>query len=75
MRTILLTGFEAFGATPINPAERVARRLDGEEVGGATIVSRIVPNTFFTCIEVVQAAIAELRPVAVVMMGEYGGRP
>ncbi len=74
MRKVLLTGFEAFGTTPVNPAEQVARRLDGETVDGAAIVSRVIPNTFFTCIEVVQAAIAELRPDVVVMMGEYGAR-
>lgn len=43
-------------------------------MGGAKIVARIFPNTFFTCIEVVRAAIIELRPDAVVMTGEYGGR-
>lgn len=74
MNQVLLTGFEAFGTTPVNPAERVARRLDGESIGGAKIVARIVPNTFFVCIDVVKAAIAEIRPDAVVMMGEYGGR-
>jgi pyroglutamyl-peptidase len=74
MRRVLLTGFEAFGTTPVNPAEQVARHLDGEQLGGATIVARIIPNTFFTCIAVVKAAIAELRPDVVVMMGEYGGR-
>lgn len=74
MRTILLTGFEAYGTTPINPAEQVARRLDGERVGGALVVACIVPNTFFTCIETVKAAIADVGPDAVVMMGEYGGR-
>lgn len=74
MQTVLLTGFEAFGTTPVNPAEGVARRLDGEAIGGARIVGRIVPNTFFSCIEVVRAAIAELQPEMVVMLGEYGGR-
>lgn len=74
MRKVLLTGFEAFGSTPVNPAEQVARRLDGECAGGARIVARIVPNTFFICIEVVKAAIVELRPDVVLMMGEYGGR-
>ena len=29
MATVLLTGFEAFGNTPINPAESVTRLLDG----------------------------------------------
>ena len=46
MRKVLLTGFEAFGTTPVNPAEQVARRLDGETVDGAAIVSRVIPNTF-----------------------------
>lgn len=74
MRKLLLTGFEAFGTTPVNPAEQVARRLDGEVIGGLKIASRVIPNTFFECIEVVKDAIAEQNPLAVVMMGEYGGR-
>lgn len=74
MSIILLTGFEAFGATPVNPAELVASHLDDREIGGARIVTRIVPNTFFKCIDVVRAAIIEVQPEAVVMMGEYGGR-
>ncbi|HZR83447.1 MAG TPA: pyroglutamyl-peptidase I [Candidatus Binatia bacterium] len=74
MSTILLTGFEPYGDTPINPAEQVARSLDGVEVEGARVVSRIVPNTFFKSIDVVTAAIRELRPDSVVMMGEFSGR-
>ena len=74
MRRVLLAGFEAFGTTPVNPAEQVARHLDGKDVGGAEVVARIIPNSFFTCIEVVKTAIVKLRPDAVVMMGEYGGR-
>ena len=71
---ILLTGFEAFGDTPVNPAETVSRALDGSLIGDTKIVGRIVPNTFFECIEVVCAAIEEVNPSVVVMMGEYGGR-
>jgi len=74
MSTILLTGFEAFGTTPVNPAEQVARHLDGETINGQRVVARIVPNTFFTCVDVVTEAIDEVEPEAVVMMGEYGGR-
>ncbi|MDP5219519.1 pyroglutamyl-peptidase I [Ruegeria sp. 2205SS24-7] len=74
MPNLLLTGFEAFGTTPINPAEQVARHLDGETVVGLTIVSRIIPNSFFECIEVVKAAITDTTPEAIVMMGEFGGR-
>lgn len=74
MGTILLTGYEPFGHTPINPAEQVARHLDGLRVGDSAVVARVVPNVFFECIEVVAKAIEELRPHAVLMMGEFGGR-
>ena len=74
MTNVLLTGFEAYGNTPVNPAELVARTLDGTIVGGAEIVARIVPNVFFECIDVVSAALAELEPPLVVMLGEYPGR-
>jgi pyroglutamyl-peptidase len=72
--TVLLTGYEVFGHTPINPAEQVARALDGERVGDSTIIGRIIPNVFFKAIDVVRAAVDELHPEIVVMMGEYGGR-
>ncbi len=72
--TVLLTGFEAFGHTPINPAEQVARALDGTLVDDAKIVARVVPNVFFKAIEVVRTAIEDLQPDIVLMLGEYGGR-
>lgn len=74
MATVLVTGFEAFGRTPVNPAECVAAELDGASVNDAKIVSRIVPNVFFKCIDVVINSIVEVRPEVVVMLGEYGGR-
>jgi len=74
MPTVLLTGFEAFGHTPINPAEQVARALEGHNFAASKVVGRIVPNIFFKAIEVVRTAIEEVRPDVVVMMGEYGGR-
>ena len=40
---VLVTGFEPYGKTPVNPAEGVARALDGEAVGDARIVGRVVP--------------------------------
>lgn len=74
MAKILLTGFEAYGRTPHNPAELVASELDGKFVGSSEIVARIVPNSFFQCIDFVAKSIAEIEPEIVVMLGEYGGR-
>jgi len=74
MSTVLVTGFGPFGHTPVNPAEQVARALDSREIGGASIVARILPCAFFDSIEAARQAIREVEPNAVVMMGEYGGR-
>ncbi len=74
MTKILLTGFEAFGNTPVNPAESVTRALDGMHFDDSIVVGIVVPSTFFECIEVVRASIEEVQPEVVVMMGEYGGR-
>ena len=52
----------------------MARALDGHVVEGAEVVGRIVPNNSVESIDVVAAAIAEVRPAVVVMLGEYGGR-
>lgn len=74
MSRVLLTGYEAFANTPINPAEMVARRMDGMELEGATIVSLVMPNIFFKSIDHAWEVIEEVQPDVVVMMGEYGGR-
>ena len=74
MATVLVTGFEAFGNTPINPAESVARALEGKKIASHKIVSRIVPNNFFECIEPVCSAIEQVKPGSVIILGEYGGR-
>ncbi len=74
MTKVLITGFEAYGNTPVNPAESAAKALDGAYFGGAEIISKVVPNNFFEAIEVVREAIKEVQPEIVVMLGEYGGR-
>ncbi|MEM1369368.1 MAG: pyroglutamyl-peptidase I [Cyanobacteria bacterium P01_H01_bin.15] len=74
MGKILLTGFEAYGNTPHNPAESVARALDGKTIGESKVIARIVPNNFFESIKFVQSSITETQPNVVVMLGEYPGR-
>jgi pyroglutamyl-peptidase len=74
VKTILVTGFGAFGHTHINPAKLVAEALDGSSISGADVHACIVPCVFFDCIESATAAVDEVRPDAILMMGEYGGR-
>ncbi len=74
MPKILVTGYEPYGNTPVNPAEKVARLIEGEEIAGHRVVSRILTNIFFESVGMVEEMIAEVQPDAVVMMGEYPGR-
>lgn len=74
MPSLLLTGFEPYGYTPINPAEQVASLLDGEVIANIEVISSIVPNTFFKSIEHVKKKIHHHKVDYVLMMGEYVGR-
>lgn len=75
MSKVLLTGFGPWAGSTNNPAESVARALDGEEIAGATVHSFVAPSTFADMIPSVSAQIDELRPEIVISMGEFGGRP
>ena len=74
MKKALITGFDAFGNTPINPAQETAKAIDGTTICGAGIIGKVAPSLFFKSIEVVKDAITEVKPDVVIMLGEYGGR-
>lgn len=74
MTKVLVSGFERYGTTPVNPAQGVAEALDGTEVEGATVIGLVAPSRWFDCIDVVAEAIDRTAPDLVVMLGEYGGR-
>lgn len=71
---VLLSGFEPSGTTPVNPAEGVARALDGATIERASVTGLVAPNVWFDCIAAVTAKAAEIDAAMVVMTGEYGGR-
>ena len=71
--TILVTGFEPFGGEPINPSWEGVRRLTCD-TGDARIERLLVPTTYADSTRTVTEAIDRLRPSAVVMVGQAGGR-
>jgi len=73
MMTILVTGFESFGGEAINPSWEAVRRLNGD-TGDVRIERLLVPTTYADSIRTVTEAIDRLRPAAVVMGGQAGGR-
>lgn len=72
---ILVTGFAPFGGERSNPSWEVAQRLDGMEISGATVKAIRLPVNCTRAARIVAEAIEELRPAAVLGLGQAGGRP
>ncbi|WP_315316753.1 pyroglutamyl-peptidase I [Pantoea vagans] len=74
MKTVLMTAFEPFGGETINPSWEAVRALEGKEIGGATIVIRQLPVVFSEVLHVLNQALEEVKPDAVLSVGQAGGR-
>ncbi|MGH7925026.1 MAG: pyroglutamyl-peptidase I [Candidatus Binatus sp.] len=72
---LILAGFEPWRGERINPSWEVARRFDGEVIGGLQIKSVRVPVGCAKAARRINAAIVRYRPRAVIGLGEAGGRP
>ena len=73
-RRILLTAFEPFGGERVNPSWEVARHLDGRDLGRAIVKAVLLPVHCGRAAEAVTAAITELKPSAVLGLGQAAGR-
>lgn len=70
---LLLTAFDPFGGADINPALE-AVKLVPDRIGDVEIVKLEVPTVFRKSVELVAAQMAELKPDAVLCVGQAGGR-
>ena len=69
---ILVTGFAPFGGERINPSWEAVRRLP-DRIGEAELIKREIPTEFDAACAALRAAMDELRPDAVLSVGQYGG--
>ena len=69
---VLVTGFTPFGGEQINPSWEAVKHLP-ERIGEMTITKREIPTEFDAACAALRAAMDELRPDAVLSVGQYGG--
>ena len=69
---ILVTGFTPFGGEQINPSWEAVKRLP-DRIGEAELIKREIPTEFDTSGAALRELLAELRPDAVLCVGQYGG--
>jgi pyroglutamyl-peptidase len=72
--TILVTGFEPFGAHSVNPTEGLAKAVDGRRVGDSVVLGAVLPVHHADAATRLGALLAETNPAAVLHLGLAGGR-
>ncbi len=75
MKTILLTGFEAFGGDRTNPSQVAAGALDGLSGEGFRVRSALLPVDAARAPGVLRDLLTEVRPDAALLTGLASGRP
>lgn len=73
MKNIIVTGFDPFGGETNNPSFEAVKQLP-DEINGVRIIKKEIPTVFFKSKEVLLKLIEEYKPVAVVNVGQAGGR-
>lgn len=69
---ILVSGFDPFGGETVNPAYEAVKLLP-DTIAGAQIIKLQVPTRFSLSGTVLEAAVNEHRPDAVICVGQAGG--
>ena len=69
---ILVTGFEPFNGSTVNPSEQILHRLTAPE--GVELVKAVLPVEFRKTTAVLQMLFREHRPDVVLSIGQAGGR-
>jgi hypothetical protein len=72
---VLVTGFEPFAGSRVNPSAEVASRLAGTASPGVDLAIEVLPVVGVTAGKLLLAALGRIRPDAVVLLGEHGESP
>lgn len=70
---LLLTGFEPFGNSPLNPSEEVVHQLAQQEIEGVELLTVILPVERFTGPDTLIRTYISAQPDVVLSLGEAGG--
>jgi len=66
--TVLVTGFEPFGGSTVNPSQQLVDALDGD------VAKALLPVSYARAADALRAAIAEHDPDVVICFGQADGR-
>lgn len=73
MKSILVTGFDAFGGEQVNPAERILNLLPSQ-IQDWQIHTSVLPTVFYDAAQVLKEKVDQVRPCYLISLGQAGGR-
>jgi len=71
---VLLTGFDPFGGSTVNPSWQAVQALHGRRIAGRQVVGAEVPTVFGASLQRLAELMEQHRPELVVCTGQAGGR-
>jgi pyroglutamyl-peptidase len=74
MKTVLLTGFEAFGGESFNPSAEVAQQLDKAVIAAHQVESFVLPCVFGMATSQLKRLLRLRRPALTICLGLAAGR-
>jgi pyroglutamyl-peptidase len=72
--TVLVTGFDPFGGSAVNPSWDAVHALHGREIAGHRVVGGEIPTVFGLSLQRLAALMEEHQPGLVICTGQAGGR-
>jgi pyroglutamyl-peptidase len=70
----LVTGFDPFGGSDVNPSWQAVQALDGREIAGQRVIGGELPTVFGAAVRRLEELMRQHRPRLVLCIGQAGGR-
>jgi pyroglutamyl-peptidase len=71
---VLVTGFDPFGGSHVNPSWQAVRALDGRVISGRRVIGAEVPTIFGKSLQRLAELVEQHQPGLVICTGQAGGR-
>jgi pyroglutamyl-peptidase len=72
--TVLVTGFDPFGGSKVNPSWQAVHALHGRIIADHRVIGGEIPTVFGTSLERLEALMEEHQPRLVICTGQAAGR-
>ncbi|MBL0426208.1 pyroglutamyl-peptidase I [Ramlibacter alkalitolerans] len=72
--SVLVTGFDPFGGSDVNPSWQAVHALHGRQIAGHRVIGAELPTVFGASIRRLEELMREHQPRLVVCTGQAGGR-